>query len=130
MKSRFRTWIVKKLLWPILSRPIVRPVNWTVEERNAFDLFCATSCGIKLFEFLRQVVATQTFQAVYRDSVSANARARGMQDVLALLHRLRVFPPEESIFSGLEDEEQTEPEGIDASKSDRWRWLGGSGAIG
>lgn len=113
----------------ILSRPILRAVSWTSEERNSFELFCRSSCGIKLFEFLRQVVATQTFQAVYQDKVSANARARGMQDILALLYRLRVFPPEESSSTAaLEEYEQTEPQG--ASKSDDWRWLGGSGAIG
>ena len=123
-------WVLRWYLRQVLSKPIIRAINWSPEDIRDFELFCRTRCGMRLFEFLRQVVATQTFQAVYRDSVSANARARGMQDVLALLHRLRVFPPEESIFSGLEDEEQTESEGIDASKSDRWRWLGGSGAIG
>lgn len=116
----------------ILTKPIIRAVNWTQEERNQFDLFCRTSCGIKLFEFLRQVVATQTFQAVYRDQVSANARARGMQDILALLHRLRVFPLEESNTEALEDEEQNATtRGASAGKrSDDWRWIGGRGAIG
>ena len=118
------------MLWRLISRPIVRAINWTAAERNEFELFCRTSCGIKLLEFLRQVVATQTFQAVYQDRVSANARARGMQEVLALLHRLRVFPPEESALADLDEEEQTELQGKSADQSDRWRWLGGSGAIG
>jgi hypothetical protein len=123
--------ILRWYLRVVLTKPIVRAVNWTVDERNQFDLFCRTSCGIKLFEFLRQVVATQTFQAVYRDQVSANARARGMQDILALLHRLRVFPLEESITE-LEDEEQNAvARGASAPKrSDEWRWIGGRGAIG
>ena len=124
--------ILKWYLRVILSRPIVRAVNWTQDERNQFDLFCRTRCGIKLFEFLRQVVATQTFQAVYQNQVSANARARGMQEVLALLHRLRVFPQEESVPEALEDEEQNAgARGAGASKkSDDWRWIGGRGAIG
>ena len=116
----------------ILSRPIIRSISWTQEERNAFDLFCRSSCGIKLFEFLRQIVASQTFSAVYQNSVSANARARGMQDFLALLHRLRVFPLEESLTEELEDEEKPAPaRGVNAGKrSDDWRGLGGGGAIG
>ena len=126
-------WLLRWYLRVILSRPIIRAVNWTQDERNQFDLFCRTSCGIRLFEFLRQVVATQTFQAVYRDSVSANARARGMQDTLALLHRLRSFPLVESTSTeALEDEEQNATaRGASAGKrSDYWRWIGGGGAIG
>lgn len=125
-------WILKWYLRVILSKPIIRSINWTQDERNQFDLFCRTSCGIKLFEFLRQVVATQTFQAVYQSSVSANARARGMQEVLALLHRLRCFPLEESDNAALEDEEQNAvARGASAGKrSDDWRWIGGRGAIG
>jgi hypothetical protein len=122
--------VLKWYLRVILSRPIVRAVQWTPEERNAFDLFCRSSCGIKLLEFLRQVIATQTFQAVYKSNVSANARACGMQDMLALLHRLRVFPLEESGFEALEDNEQTAARGSPAKRSDEWRWLGGRGAIG
>lgn len=124
-------WILKWYLRRVLAKPVLRAIQWTAEERNAFDLFCRTSCGIKLFEFLRQIVVTQTLQAVYHDKVSANARARGMQEMLALLHRLRVFPlSEESLDAELEETEQSEPLGTNASQSDRWRWMGGSGAIG
>jgi hypothetical protein len=122
--------ILRWYLRVILSWPIVRAVAWTPEERNAFDLFCRTSCGIKLFEFLRQVVASKTFNAVYRNSVSANAEARGAQDILALLHRLRVFPLEESSFTELEDGAQPAARGSPVKGSDDWRWLGGRGAIG
>lgn len=122
--------IVKWFLWTILSRPIIRAINWTAAERDAFNNFCHSSSGVKLFEFLRQVVASKTFNAVYRNSVSANAEARGAQDILALLHRLRVFPSVESQEASLDDEEQTEPQGISAEHSDRRRWLGGPGAIG
>jgi hypothetical protein len=69
-------------------------------------LFCRSSCGIKLFEYLRQTVASTTFNAVYQEKVSANQYARGMQDILGLLHRLRAFPPEvESEF----DHDEVEP---------------------
>jgi len=118
------------MLWRLISRPIVRAINWTAAERNEFELFCRTSCGIKLLEFLRQIVASKTFNAVYRNSVSANAEARGAQEVLALLHRLRVFPLEESALADLDEEEQTELQGKSADQSDHRRWLGGSGAIG
>jgi hypothetical protein len=119
--------ILKWYLRRVLSRPIVRAVNWTPEERNAFELFCRTSCGIKLFEFLRQIVANTTFKAVYRNEVSANAHARGMQDLLSVLHRLRVFPvQEESQYDGLSD---TEPASQVESRF-TWRYNGGRGAIG
>ena len=108
----------------------MRAVSWTPAERDAFDLFCRSSCGIKLFEFLRQIVASKTFNVVYRNSVSANAEARGAQDILALLHRLRVFPLEESGFEALEDNEQTAARGSPVKRSDDWRWVGGRGAIG
>jgi hypothetical protein len=129
--KRFLKWY----LWLVLSRPIVRAVGWTDAERDAFDLFCRTSCGIKLFEFLRQFVANATFNAVYRNSVSANAHARGAQDLLAVLHRLRVFPSlqEESSEANLEDSEPSAVNtGASRMKADReWRWLGGGrGAIG
>jgi hypothetical protein len=131
MKNKLLNWVIRRFLWTMLSRPVVRAVPWTATERNEFDLFCRTSCGIKLFEFLRQIVASKTFNAVYHPSpVSANAEARGAQDILALLHRLRVFPSEESAIGGLDDEEQTEPQGTSVDKSDRWRWMGGPGAIG
>jgi hypothetical protein len=120
--------ILKWYLKRVLSRPIVRAVNWTPEERNAFELFCRTSCGIKLFEFLRQIVANTTFGAVYQNKVSANAHARGMQDLLGVLHRLRVFPAkqEESAYDGLSD---TEPVRQVESRT-TWRYNGGRGAIG
>jgi hypothetical protein len=119
---------LRDFLFQLLSRPIVRAVQWTPAERDAFDLFCRSSCGAKLFEYLRQVVATTTFAAVYRQSVSANFHARGQQDVLLLLHRLRVFPAkqEESAFDGLSD---TEPAHQVESRT-TWRYNGGRGAIG
>lgn len=125
--------ILKWYLRVVLSRPIVRSVQWTEEERSAFELFCRTSCGIKLFEFLRQIVANQTFNAVYQDEVSANARARGMQDVLAVLHRLRCFPELQEESSELSGERDSEPETVNTGagrKADDWHWLGGRGAIG
>ncbi len=123
--------ILKWYLRVVLSRPIVRAVDWSTEERNAFDLFCRSSCGIKLFEFLRQLVANATFSAVYQNSVSANARARGMQDTLAVLHRLRCFPEqEESSLESLADNEIPEPPNR-ARSTDDWPWVqGGRGAIG
>jgi hypothetical protein len=122
--------IIKWYLRVVLSAPIVRAVGWNEAERASFDLFCRTSCGIKLFEFLRQIVANTTFQAVYQNKVSANAQARGQQDILALLHRLRVFPLEESGFAELEEEQPNAARGAPARKSDDWRWIGGRGAIG
>jgi predicted component of type VI protein secretion system len=128
--KRFLKWY----LWLVLSRPIIRAIDWTAEERNAFDLFCRTSCGIKLFEYLRQLVAASTFNAVYRNSVSANFEARGAQNLLAVLHRLRVFPAiqEESSETGLSDSEPPVANtGAKRVKADEWRWLGGGrGAIG
>jgi len=126
--------VLKWYLRVVLSRPIVRAVGWTEEERSAFDLFCRTSCGIKLFEFLRQIVANTTFNAVYQNQVSAEcARARGMQDVLTVLHRLRCFPEiqEESSEPGSVTESEPEPANTGTGrKADDWRWLGGRGAIG
>ena len=118
------------LLWYlrlVLSRPVLGAVAWTKEERAVFDNYFRTSDGLKLFEFMRQTVAGATFNAVYQDKVSANARARGMQDILGIMHRLRVFP-------GLEEESASEPavgwidEGIPAARLEHF--LGGSGAIG
>jgi hypothetical protein len=95
---------IKAMIWRLISIPFQRAVHWTSEDAKAFDVFTRTLAGQKLFELLRQTVATNTFQAVYQDRVSANARARGMQDLLAVLHRLRSFPPEaESEYSGDED---------------------------
>jgi hypothetical protein len=127
--------ILRWYLRTFLSRPIIRAIDWTPEERSAFDLFCRTSCGIKLFEFLRQIVANTTFNAVYHKSVSAEcARARGMQDLLAVLHRLRVFPAlqeESNPASFVEGSEPQSPAGAN-SVADEWRrgFIGGRGAIG
>jgi hypothetical protein len=125
--------LIRWFLFGLLSRPIIRAVDWTKEEKIAFDLFCKSSCGIKLFEFLRQIVATSTFNAVYdSESVSAaSARARGMQDILALLHRLRVFPQQEE-SSALDEQGliNAAARGESPDSSDDWRWIGGRGAIG
>ena len=86
--------LIKAMIWRLISIPFQRAVNWTPDDAKNFEAFTRTLAGQKLFELLRQTVATTTFQAVYQDRVSANARARGMQDLLAVLHRLRSFPPE------------------------------------
>jgi len=121
--------ILRWYLRVVLSAPILRAVDWTPEERASFDLFCRSSCGIKLFEFLRQIVANTTFNAVYRHSVCANAEARGMQNMLAVLHRLRVVPlQEEALQSSSNLVEGTPPQ---AGSTDDWSWVqGGRGAIG
>jgi hypothetical protein len=111
----------------ILSKPFIRSVNWTAQDKESFDLFCRSSCGIRLFEFLRQLVANTTFRAVYQSSVSANGHARGMQDLLVALHKLRVFPPDAESESSLED--AYSPPGT--PPADSWRPpFGGRGAIG
>jgi hypothetical protein len=125
--------ILKWYLRVVLARPIIRAIDWTPQERNAFDSFCQSSCGIKLFEFLRQVVANATFNSVYQDKVSANARARGMQDLLAVLHKLRVFPAlNEQVESGdmLEDSEPRPPSTSVGRAESRRSFIGGRGAIG
>jgi hypothetical protein len=120
--------ILQWYLRTILARPFLRAVDWTKEERAQFDLFARSSCGMKLFEFLRQLVANATFRAVYQNSVSANGHARGMQDILAALHKLRAFPvyeesDEESLDETLSPGERFPP--------DSWRPpVGGRGAIG
>jgi|SRR5262249_43274401 len=123
--------ILRWYLRVVLSRPFLRSVDWTAEERTTFDLFCRERAGQKLFEFLRQIVANATFNAVYRHSVSANAEARGMQNMLAVLHRLRAFPLQEEAqegFSILEDSANP-PRGPD--RADVWyRMQGGRGSIG
>jgi hypothetical protein len=97
---------IKAMLWRLISIPFQRAVNWTSDDAKHFDLFTRTMAGQKLLELLRQTVATNTFQAVYHDKVSANARARGLQDMLAVIHRLRSFPPEaESVYA----DEDVEP---------------------
>ena len=87
---------------------------------------------MKLFELLRQTVAGMTFSAVYRDTVSAsvaNAHARGAQDLLALMYRLRSFPPEAESFQEDEDIEPL-PSQKGAIDGRRFGLSGGSSAIG
>ena len=120
---------LKSILWHLLSAPIQRAVNWTADERKQFEVFYNTSCGRKLFELLRQTVATTTFNAVYANSVSANARARGMQDLLALIHRLRSFPPgAESVFQ--DEDIEPLPSQRGAIDGRRFGLSGGNSAIG
>ena len=123
-----KAWI-RAMMWAILSRPIVRAVSWTDDERKQFDVFYNSSCGRKLFELLRQTVASTTFNAVYRDSVDANAYARGEQDLLALIHRLRSFPPEAEIRDADEDVEPL-PSQRGAIDGRRFGLSGGNSAIG
>ena len=120
---------LKSILWHLLSAPILRAVNWTDDERKQFEVFYNTSCGRKLFELLRQTVATTTFNAVYANSVSANARARGMQDLLALIHRLRSFSPDaESVFQ--DEDVEPLPSQRGAIDGRRFGLSGGNSAIG
>ena len=120
---------LKSILWHLLSAPILRAVNWTDDERKQFDVFYNSSCGRKLFELLRQTVATTTFNAVYANSVSANARARGMQDILALIHRLRSFSPDaESVFQ--DEDVEPLPSQRGAIDGRRFGLSGGNSAIG
>ena len=121
--------ILKWYLRVVLSRPFLRSVDWTAEERTTFDLFCRERAGQKLFEFLRQLVANATFNAVYQNSVTANAHARGMQEMLAVLHKLRVFPEQEESSVNRSLEDSVAPTGS-AGVADGWRgFLGGQGAI-
>ena len=123
-----KTWL-RAILWHLLSAPILRAVNWTDDERKQFEVFYNTSCGRKLFELLRQTVATTTFNAVYANSVSANGRARGMQDLLALIHRLRSFPPgAESVFQ--DEDIEPLPSQRGAIDGRRFGLSGGNSAIG
>ena len=85
---------IRAMIWHLISVPFQKAVNWTSEDAKALDHFFKSHCGLKLLELLRQYVSSRTFNAVYRESVSANAEARGSQDLLAVLHRLRSFPPE------------------------------------
>ena len=120
---------IKAMIWMLVSRPILRAVNWTDDEKKQFEVFYNTSCGRKLFELLRQTVASTTFNAVYANSVSANARARGMQDLLALIHRLRSFPPEVESIDRDEDIEPL-PSQRGAIDGRRFGLSGGNSAIG
>jgi hypothetical protein len=120
---------LQRFMWRLLSAPILYQIAWTEEERASFDLFVRSTCGIKLFELLRQTVATKTFNAVCRESASANAEARGAQEVLALLHRLRNFPElgDRERYDGL-DQEPTPPE-ASAIDGRLQGWSGGQSAI-
>jgi hypothetical protein len=123
-----KAWL-RAILWALLSRPILRAVNWTDDERKQFEVFYNSSCGRKLFELLRQTVASTTFNAVYANSVSANARARGMQELYALIHRLRSFPPgAESVFQ--DEDIEPLPSQRGAIDGRRFGLSGGNSAIG
>lgn len=125
--NRLRDWLIRHWLQKHLTLPFERVVNWTPDDKKSFDLFCRSMCGIKLFELLRQQVASMTFKAVAQDSVTANAQARGMQELLATLHRLRTFPPDE-VEPGLD--EDVEPLPSQRSFMDSWRSSsGGNSAI-
>jgi hypothetical protein len=87
----------KRIIWHLLNIPFYRAVNWTIDDRNTLESWFRSGTGAKFLELLRQTVSSTTFRSVYHDSVSENARARGMQDLLAAIHRLRRFPPEESL---------------------------------
>lgn len=122
--------LIRWLIEPILFRRIIRAIDWTELERAQFDSFCRTGCGIKLFEFLRQLAANTTFKAVYHDAVSANAHARGMQDLLGVFYRLRVFPNQEESEESLEDAYPM-PKPAEKAKNvaNFWTNSGGRGAI-
>lgn len=124
--------LIKWLLFRLLSRPIVYAVGWTEDERRMFEQFCRSLAGQKFLEWLRQTVARTTFNAVYQSEVSANAYARGQQDILALFMKLQVFPEQEAESSGVGEIEQTYARGAPRRNngSDDWRWIGGGGAIG
>jgi hypothetical protein len=118
---------VEKMIWILISQPFQRSVNWERGDKLALDQFFKTATGVRLLELLRQTVASNTFRAVYHDSVSENARARGMQDLLAIVHRLRSFPPEESLEPG----EDVEPLPSEKNRFDSSRFAvnGGNTAI-
>jgi hypothetical protein len=119
---------LKTILWHLLSAPILRAVNWTDDERKQFEVFYNTSCGRKLFELLRQVVASTTFKAVYKQSASDNAYARGMQDMLGLMHRMRSSSPEAGMIDSEEDIEPL-PSQRGAIDGRRFGLSGGNSAI-
>ena len=123
-----KSWI-RALIWQLISAPIVRAVAWTDEEAKQFEVFCRSSCGRKFLELLRQTTAGTTFAAVYHNqSVSANGRARGMQDLLALIHRLKSFPPEAESYIEDEDVEPI-PSQRGAFDGRRFNLSGGRSAI-
>jgi hypothetical protein len=123
-----KRWI-ELLIWKLISAPIRRSVDWTQQEAKEFDLYCNSMSGKKLLELLRQTTAGTTFSAVYQShSVSANGRARGMQDLLALIHRLRAFPPEVESIEG--EDVAPLPSQRGAIDGRRFNLGGGNSAIG
>jgi hypothetical protein len=87
-----KAWL-RKLIWMLVSAPIKRRIAWTNEERASFEMFCRSSTGQKFFELMRQTAATVTFASVYKGTASASGHARGMQDMLGLMIRLRASAP-------------------------------------
>lgn len=120
--NKLRDWLIRYWLQKHLTVPFEKAVNWTPEDKKTFDLFCRSMCGIKLFELLRQTVASMTFRAVAKDNVTANAQARGSQELLATLYRLRSFPPDEVEAALGED---VEPLPSQRTFMDSWRSSGG-----
>ena len=126
LEEVLRNWLMRHWIQKHLTVPFERAVNWTVDDKKSFDLFCRSMCGIKFFELLRQTVASMTFKAVAGDSVTACAQARGMQELLAILYRLRSFPPDETEPSL---DESVEPLPSQRNFTDSWRGGGGFSAI-
>lgn len=120
-----KDWLLRYWLWNHLKVPFERAVNWTTEDKKNFDLFCRTTCGIKFLEILRQTVANATFRSVYSTEVSAVAQARGAQDLLAAINRLKRFPSEESIPTFGED---IEPLPSQRGPMDSWRSFANDGS--
>lgn len=119
----------QKLIWRLVNAHIVHKIAWTEGDKNNLDMFWRTPTGRKLFEALRQVIASTTFKAVYHESVSDNARARGMQDVLALLHWYRAFPEGESDLYEPDELEEETPD-LPPIDGRRYGFSGGHSAIG
>ena len=94
-----------KRIFDLVSRPFQKAISWELEDRKEFERFCGTHTGMKFLELLRQTTATTTFKAVYQLGERECGRARGMQDLLASIHRLRSFHFEESIPDAGEDVE-------------------------
>jgi hypothetical protein len=80
----------------MMTRPSDRVIDWTVEERRAFQLFSQSVTGRKLLEFLRQHASTVTFNAVRQDRAAMNAYARGVQDVVLMISGMASIPDVET----------------------------------
>jgi hypothetical protein len=117
-----------KRLYALISRPFPKSVSWELEDRKEFERFCGTHTGSKFGELLRQTAATTTFKAVYQPGERECGRARGMQDLLASIHRLRSFPFEESVPAAGEDVEPL-PSQKDRFDGRRFSIGGGNSAI-